>query len=153
MGDLAVGFHVGLLAAMGIFLGPLIGSISDRAGRKQLIIGIMGVSTLLPVTMVITDTNAAFTASVAVFGLFFFSVNSLTQAVAIDLTQGQRLQGTAIGLMWGSNAAFGAISTVLAGALAQIWGFSAAFYYASALFGIGFLISLALPSLNPQASE
>ena len=152
MGDLAVGFHVGLLAAMWIFLGPLIGSISDRAGRKQLIIGIMGVSTLLPVTMVITDTNAAFTASVAVFGLFFFSVNSLTQAVAIDLTQGQRLQGTAIGLMWGSNAAFGAISTVLAGALAQIWGFSAAFYYASALFGIGFLISLALPSLNPQAS-
>ena len=151
MGDLAVGFHVGLLAAMGIFLGPMIGSISDRSGRKELIVGIMAISMVLPVTMVITGSAAAFTASVAVFGLFFFSVNSLTQAVAIDLTQGQRLQGTAIGLMWGSNAAFGAISTILAGALAQIWGFSAAFYYASALFGLGFLISLAMPSLKPQA--
>ena len=129
----------------------MIGSISDRSGRKELIVGIMAISMVLPVTMVITGSAAAFTASVAVFGLFFFSVNSLTQAVAIDLTQGQRLQGTAIGLMWGSNAAFGAISTILAGALAQIWGFSAAFYYASALFGLGFLISLAMPSLKPQA--
>lgn len=153
MGDLSVGFHVGLLAAMGIFLGPMIGVISDRAGRKELIVGIMAISAILPVTMVVTGTDVAFTASVAVFGLFFFSVNSLTQAVAIDLTQGQRLQGTAIGLMWGSNAAFGAISTILAGALAQIWGFSAAFYYASALFGLGFLISLALPSLKPQAAQ
>ncbi|PKB73529.1 MAG: hypothetical protein BZY75_01355 [SAR202 cluster bacterium Io17-Chloro-G7] len=151
MGDLAVGFHVGLLAAMGIFLGPMIGSISDRAGRKQLIVGIMAVSMVLPVTMVITGATQAFTASVAVFGLFFYSVNSLTQAMAIDLTQGQRLQGTAIGLMWGSNAAFGAISTILAGALAQFWGFSAAFYYAAALFAIGFLVSLMLPSLKPQS--
>ena len=154
MGDLAVGFHVGLLAAMGIFLGPMIGSISDRAGRKQLIVGIMAVSMVMPVTMVITGSTQAFTALVAVFGLFFFSVNSLTQSVAIDLTQGQRLQGTAIGLMWGSNAAFGAISTILAGALAQFWGFSAAFHYAAALFAIGFLVSLMLPSLKPQpASE
>lgn len=151
MGDLAVGFHVGLLAATGIFLGPMIGSISDRAGRKQLIVGIMAVSMVLPVTMVITGATQAFTASVAVFGLFFYSVNSLTQAMAIDLTQGQRLQGTAIGLMWGSNAAFGAISTILAGALAQFWGFSAAFYYAAALFAIGFLVSLMLPSLKPQS--
>ena len=153
MGDLSVGFHVGLLAAMGIFLGPMIGSISDRAGRKELIVGIMAVSMVLPVSMVITGTAVAFTASVAVFGLFFFSVNSLTQAVAIDLTQGQRLQGTAIGLMWGTNAGFGAISTILAGVLSQIWGFPAAFYYASAMFALGFLVSLTMPSLKPATGE
>ncbi|HIM36598.1 MAG TPA: MFS transporter [Dehalococcoidia bacterium] len=153
MGDLSVGFHVGLLAAMGIFLGPMIGSISDRVGRKELIVGIMAVSIVLPVTMVITGFVVAFTASVATFGLFFFSVNSLTQAVAIDLTQGQRLQGTAIGLMWGSNAGFGAISTILAGVLSQIWGFPAAFYYASAMFALGFLVSLTMPSLKPAAGE
>ena len=153
MGDLSVGFHVGLLAAMGIFLGPMIGSISDRVGRKELIVGIMAVSIVLPVTMVITGSVVAFTASVATFGLFFFSVNSLTQAVAIDLTQGQRLQGTAIGLMWGSNAGFGAISTILAGVLSQIWGFPAAFYYASAMFALGFLVSLTMPSLKPATGE
>ena len=115
--------------------------------------GIMAVSMVLPVSMVITGTAVAFTASVAVFGLFFFSVNSLTQAVAIDLTQCQRLQGTAIGLMWGTNAGFGAISTILAGVLSQIWGFPAAFYYASAMFALGFLVSLTMPSLKPATGE
>ena len=108
-GDLAVGFHVGLLAAVGIVLGPMIGLISDRVGRKRLIVGIMMVSMVLPVTMVAPGTGVALTVSVALFGLFFFSVNSLTQAIAVDLTQGQRLESTAIGLMWGSNAAFGAV--------------------------------------------
>ena len=153
MGDLAVGFHVGLLAAMGIFLGPVIGLFSDRVGRKQLIVVIMGVSVALPVTMVVTGNTAALTASVVVMGLFFFSVNSLTQAAAIDLIRGQRLEGTAIGVMWGNNALFGALSPVIAGGLSQIWGFSAAFYYAAALFFLGFVISLTIPSDRPLRGD
>ena len=153
LGDVAVGFHVGLLAAMGILLGPVIGSVSDRIGRKQLIVGIMGLSVVLPVTMVVADSTVALIASVAIFGMFFFSVNSLTQAAAIDLTQGQRLEATAIGVMWGNNALFGAISPVIAGALAQVWGFAAPFYFAAALFFLGFLFSLAMPSVKPYQAQ
>lgn len=149
-GDVAVGLHVGLLAAMGIFLGPVIGLVSDRTGRKPLIIAIMLVSTVLPVTMVWPGSGLALTVSVVVFGAFFFSVNSLTQAAAMDLTEGQGLEGTAIGLMWGSNAIFGAISPIIAGGLAAVWGFAAAFYYVAALFFLGFLVSLALPWTKPS---
>ena len=152
-GDLAVGFHVGLLAAVGIVLGPMIGLVSDRIGRKRLIVGIMMVSMVLPVTMVAPGTSAALTVSVALFGLFFFSVNSLTQAIAVDLTQGQRLESTAIGLMWGSNAAFGALSTLMAGGLALFWGFSAALYYSAGLLFLGFLVSLTLPSVRPSEAR
>ena len=153
LGDVAVGFHVGLLAAMGILVGPVIGFLSDRIGRKQLIVGIMGVSIILPVTMVVADSTVALTASVAIFGLFFFSVNSLTQAAAMDLTQGQRLEATAIGVLWGNNALFGAISPVIAGVLAQVWGFTAPFYFAAALFFLGFLFSLAMPSVKPYQAQ
>ena len=153
LGDVAVGFHVGLLAAMGIVLGPIIGFLSDRTGYKRLIVGIMMVSMVLPVTMVVTGSTVALTASVAIFGLFFFSVNSLTQAAAIELTHGQRLEGTAIGVMWGNNALFGAISPIVAGGLAQVWGFSAAFYYAAALFFLGFLISLTMPAVKPSRAR
>ena len=152
-GDLAVGFHVGLLAAVGIVLGPMIGLISDRVGRKRLIVGIMMVSMVLPVTMVAPGTGVALTVSVALFGLFFFSVNSLTQAIAVDLTQGQRLESTAIGLMWGSNAAFGAVATLMAGGLALFWGFSAALYYSAALLFLGFLVSLTLPPDRPSVVQ
>ena len=103
--------------------------------------------------MVITGSTVALTASVAVFGLFFFSVNNLTQAAAVDLTQGQRLESTAIGLMWGTNAGFGAISTLFAGILAQFWGFGTVFYYVASLFGVGVLVSLTMPSNKPASTE
>jgi MFS family permease len=150
MGEVAVGLHVGLLAAMGIVVGPIIGFVSDWTGRKPLIVGIMLVSTVLPITMVWPGSQVGLTLSVVVFGIFFFSVNSLTQVAAIDLTEGRGLEGASIGVMWGNNALFGAVSPVIAGGLAGIWGFSAAFYYAAALFFLGFLVSLAMPSRKPR---
>jgi hypothetical protein len=89
------------------------------------------------------------------FGIFLFSVNSLTQAAAIDVAAGKGLEGTFIGLMWGSNAFFGAMASILAaiiidgvGRFGLDWngfGWHAAFYFASGLFFLGFLSSLALP--------
>ena len=86
--------------------------------------------------------------SIAVFGLFLYSVNSLTQAAAIDVAHGKGLEGTFIGLMWGSNAAFGAISSIVAGALVEVFGWNSAFYFASALFTVGFFASLAMPATH-----
>jgi sugar phosphate permease len=86
------------------------------------------------------------TASVVMFGVFLFSVNSLTQAAAVDVASGKGLEGTFIGLMWGSNAFFGAIASVIAGVLVEYVGWHSAFYFASGLFFLGFLASLALPN-------
>ena len=85
------------------------------------------------------------TAAVLMFGVFLFSVNSLTQAAAIDVAAGKGLEGTFIGLMWGSNAFFGAIASIIAGVIVEYIGWHAAFYFASGLFFLGFLASLALP--------
>ena len=153
MGDVSVGLHVGLLAAMGIVAGPLFGLLSDRTGRKPVIVALMLISTVLPVAMVWSGGSVVFTATVVIFGVFFMSVNSLTQAAAIDLIEGKQLEGTAVGLMWGTNLAFGALSPLLAGGLAEIWGFGVAFYYVAALFFLAFLVALTMPSVNPHRSR
>ena len=89
--------------------------------------------------------------SVALFGLFHFSVNSLTQAAAMDLVAGRQLESTFIGLLWGSNAAFGAVASLGAGALVGFFGWQISFYLAAGFFLIGFLSSLFLPSTGaPQ---
>ena len=75
----------------------------------------------------------------------YFSVNSLTQAAAVDVAAGKGLEGTFIGLMWGSNAFFGAMSSIIAGALVEYVGWHSAFYFASGLFFLGFLAALVLP--------
>ena len=51
-----------------------------------------------------------------------------------------------MGLMWGSNAFFGAGAAVGIGVLVRFYGWDAAFYTAAGLFFLGFLASLMLPS-------
>ena len=140
-----VGFHVALLAAPGIIAGPLFGALSDRIGRKPIIVFIMASAVIFPTTMVLGGDGPGMTISVLLFGLFLFSVNSLTQAAAVDVAAGKGLEGTFIGLMWGSNAFFGAIASIVAGVVVEYIGWDAAFYFASGLFFLGFLSSLALP--------
>ena len=86
--------------------------------------------------------------SVDIFGLFLFSMNSLTQAAALDVAEGKGLESAFIGLMWGSNAFFGAASSVIAGVIVGSLGWPPAFYFAAGLFFIGFLASLMLPRTN-----
>ena len=107
---------------------------------------IMAVGVVLSLGMVWGDGGIIMTLCVALFGLFHFSVNSLTQAAAMDLVAGRQLESTFIGLLWGSNAAFGAIAALLAGVLVGVFVWDIAFYLSSGFFLIGFLVSLGLPS-------
>ena len=150
-GPFWVGFHVALLTAPGIIAGPIFGAVSDKIGRKPLISLIMAVGVMLSLGMVWGDGGIIMTLSVALFGLFHFSVNSLTQASAMDLVAGRQLESTFIGLLWGSNAAFGAIAALLAGVLVGHYGWGIAFYLASGFFLIGFLVSLSLPNKSEVA--
>lgn len=143
---LIMGIHLALLQGGAIVAGPVLGALSDRIGRKFIIVSVMALATVLPVTMVLSNGGVGLTASIALFGMFAFSVNSLSQAAAIDMAEGKGLEGTFIGLMWGVNAFFGAATAVGAGILADKAGREAAFFLASSLFMVGFLVSLLMPA-------
>ena len=145
-GFLMVGFHVSLLAAGGIVAAPLFGALSDRIGRRSIIVFLMIVAVILSITTPLGGGGILMTLSVALFGLFHSSVNSLTQAAAIDEVEGRGLDATFMGLMWGSNAFFGAGAAIGIGVLVRIFGWESAFYCAAGLFFLGFLASLVLPS-------
>ena len=97
------------------------------------------------VLIVLAGSGIWMTLSILAFGLFVLSVNSLTQAAAIDVV-GRGLEGTFIGLMWGSNAFFGALAAIFVGVLADVWNREVAFYFTSIVFALGFLVALAMPS-------
>ncbi len=145
VGGLQIGIAVALVAAPGMISGPIFGALSDRVGRRSVIAALMIVSVVLSVTTVLGAGGIGMWASIMLFGLFHSSVNSLTQAAAIDEVEGKGLDATFMGLMWGSNAGFGAAAGLLVGALVKFTSWDAAFYAAAALFFVGFLVSLAMP--------
>jgi FSR family fosmidomycin resistance protein-like MFS transporter len=164
----SVGFHIALLAAPGIVSGPLFGALSDRIGRRSIISFIMGVSVILPVTIALGGSGLWMTLSVALFGLFHFSVNSLTQAAAIDLAEGRGLEATFIGLMWGSNSAFGTVALIAAGILVgggglerlvgldfdfAGFGWRSGLYFGASMFFVGWLVSLMIPATGTPLQQ
>ena len=144
-GEFWVGFHVALFAVPGIFTGPLFGALSDRIGHKLIIMFIMAATGAITLGIVMMGDSWGMTAMVFLFGVFIFTVNSLTQAAAIDVAEGKGLEGTFIGLMWGSNAFFGAMASIAAGVLADFAGWASAFYLAAGLYFLGFAISALMP--------
>ncbi len=147
-----VSFHVALFAVPGIVTGPLFGALSDRIGRKPITMFIMAATGVITLAIVMLGDSWGMTAMVFLFGMFIFTVNSLTQAAAIDVAEGKGLEGTFIGLMWGSNAFFGAMASIAAGVLADYAGWSSAFYLAAGLYFLGFAISALMPGGRMRAA-
>ena len=156
MGPGWIGIYVALVAAPGIVSGPLFGTLSDRIGRKFIIALCMLTAVVLSITTLAAGGNIVLSLlSVTLFGVFHSSVNSLTQAAAIDGAVGRGLDATFMGLMWGSNAAFSSAAFVVVGLLIKLTndGWAIAFYSAAALFFVGFLATLAMPNSRSTNSE
>ena len=147
--------HVMLMVLPGILFGPIIGLLSDRVGRRPLIIFIMGVTTLLTLAIILVSGGGYspwITAFVAIYGMLNFSVNNLTQAAAADIAAGRRLESSFLGLMWGNNTLFGAIAAFMIFGPVEWFDWQYGFFIAAGIYFAGFLVSLLIPG-KPRAPE
>ena len=147
--------HVMLMVLPGILLGPIIGLVSDRIGRRPLIIFIMGITTILTIAIILVSGDGYspwITVFVAVYGMLNFSVNNLTQAAAADIAAGRRLESSFLGLMWGNNTLFGAIAAFMIFGPVEWFDWQYGFFIAAAIYFVGFLVSLLIPG-KPREPE
>lgn len=147
MSSVGIGFHVALLTAVGIVAGPFIGGLSDRIGRKAIIVAILAVKSTLSVLLALVGSGLMFTVLVASMGGVMFGVNALIQAAALDLADGKQLEGSMVGLLWGNNAVFGGVSPMLLGALIASVGYGILFWYLAAANLAAMLAATTLPVL------
>ena len=141
MGTGGIAFHVALFTALAIVAGPILGWLSDRFGRKPMIVFVMAASVIPPLWMVAVGEGIGFTGAVALFGAFLFSVNSLTQAAAMDLAAEHGLEGSAVGLLWGVGTFVGFGASLISGVLAG-WNWDAVFYFGAGSFAVGTVVAL-----------
>jgi len=150
MGPVGIGIHVSLITVIAIVSGPLFGSLSDKMGRGPVIFLIMASSAIVASLMVVFNEGMTLVILVALAGIFMFAVNSLTQAGSMDIAEGQNLEGSMIGLLWGVNALFGAASPVILGVLTLVFGIEIFFIYAAIFYAVGTLSALALPGVTSK---
>ena len=143
-GDAKVGVFYMLMMASGIASQPFLGYLSDRFGRRAVLIPsitLLGVFTFL----LAVSGGGAWLALVAIcVGLFIYAVGAIMQAASMDVTPA-RTGGTTIALIMGSSALFMIPSPTIAGWISESFGTPTVFIYSGSMFVLSAIVLLLLP--------
>jgi FSR family fosmidomycin resistance protein-like MFS transporter len=126
-----VGGSMFALQAAGFAAAPVTGHLSDRMGRRNIIMTSMIMSGVVLLFMALAGRSPAFVLFVAFLGFFLFAIRAVLQAWLLDATP-KNLGGTSIGIMFGAQAAGAAIGPVAGGLIADHYGIIATFYFLAA---------------------
>jgi MFS family permease len=124
----AIGACLFAMQAAGFAAAPIAGHLSDKMGRRRIIISSMAMSGVILLAMVFAGQSATFVFLVAFLGLFLFAIRAVLQAWLLDATP-PNMGGSSIGVMFGTQAVGAAVGPVVAGLLADGYGLLAAFYF------------------------
>jgi len=126
-----VGACLFALQAAGFAASPMAGHLSDRLGRKQILVGSMLSSAVVLAAMAFTGGSPLFIALVAVLGFFLYATRPVIQAWMLESTP-KHMGGSSIGILFGAQAVGAALGPMLGGMIADRYGLLATFYFLAA---------------------
>jgi MFS family permease len=144
LGVLNRGFHIALLIAVGLLVKPLAGMLSDRFGRKQVLVPGLVWSCVIALLMVAFDDGVSLTITIVLLGMFLYPDQPILTAALFDVLERDE---AIIGLGVVSFVSFlmAAVSPLIAGAIYEISGFQAGLFYVAGLFAFAAVACAMLP--------
>jgi MFS family permease len=133
------------LQAAGFVAAPIAGHLSDMVGRRQIIMSSMSMTGIIIVAMAFAGGTSWFVLLVAVLGFFLFAVRAVLQAWILDATP-PGMGGSAIGVLFGTQALGAAIGPITAGIVADHYGIMSAFYFLAGTIIIANLMVFITPA-------
>ena len=140
-----IGLYVGMLTFASLFTGPVMGTVSDRTGRKPILLSGLLLSSILMASLGVSRSGIPFLSALVLLGFFLFSMRPVIFAHALDVTP-RDVGSTTTSFLFAMNTAFSAISPVIAGMIADRAGLVYAFYFSGGLVLIAFLTTIFIPS-------
>ena len=123
-----VGACLFALQAAGFAAAPVAGHMSDRMGRKQILMGAMLTSAVILIFMALAGGSPLFIFLVAVLGFFLYATRPVIQAWMLDITP-KNMGGSSIGVLFGAQALGAALGPWFGGMIADHYGILATFYF------------------------
>ena len=149
MSPFARGFHIGLLIAIGLVAKPLTGHMSDKWGRKKVLVPGLVWSCVVALLMIKFSQGIGLTVSIVLFGLFLYPDQPILTAATLEIV-GRDVSATALGTTTTASFIMSAASPLIVGGIYQNYGLEPALYFIAALFGAAAVILTLLPLANRQ---
>jgi len=153
---LITGMCMTVLQIAGFIAGPIAGHLSDKMGRKQVLLSSMTLTGVTIVGMALAGKSVLFVFFIALVGFFLYAMRPVLQAWAVEATP-RHLAGTGVGIQFGITAVGASIAPALAGMIADASNIYTAFYFLAGTIIFANLLVLLVPknlaAAQPAAPE
>ncbi len=147
MGNLEAGIFLTILTGIGILSTPVLGELSDRFGRKMVMLPGFIAAAILSMLVVPAGESSRWMLGIvlAAMGIFAYSLHQLLQASVLDVV-GRGTEARAIGLLFGFSGMLGIATPFIASLIIDNYGgYGSIFYYAGILTAATALMVAILP--------
>ena len=134
------GLCLAVLQVAGFVASPIAGHLSDKMGRKRIVISSALLTGVMIVAMALAGKSLLFVLFIALVGFFLYAMRPVLQAWAVETTPGH-LAGSGVGLQFGITAVGASIAPALFGVIADAYDIHTGFLFlAGTIVASNFLI-------------
>jgi FSR family fosmidomycin resistance protein-like MFS transporter len=127
MGSAIMAMHLG-----GVIVSPIAGILSDRVGRRPVVMAGLAGTTVLIVALTFVESATLYVVGVSVLGFVLYAVRPVIHSWMMDLAPPD-IRGSATSALFGTQAALSITVPVVGGAVADTWGLAEVFYLIAAV--------------------
>jgi len=147
-GPVLLGAAMMVLQLGGVFAAPVAGTLSDRIGRRPVVLAGLSVTTVIIAVLTLINNDVLFVAGVSLLGFALFAVRPVVHSWMMDMAP-RELAGSATSLMFGTQSLFSVIMPVIGGLIADRFGLAAVFY----MLAFTVLVANSIVYLLPKDSD
>ncbi len=139
-----VGAGMFALQAAGFAASPIAGYLSDRMGRRSIMMTSMAMTAVVLAFMTLAGQSQAFIAFIAVLGFFLYAIRPVMQAWLLETTP-RNMGGTSIGILFGAQSLGSSVAPLLGGMIADRYGLIATFWFLAGTIVVANFFIFAMP--------
>ncbi len=144
-----VGAGMFVLQAAGLAASPIAGHLSDRLGRRSVMMTSMAMTAAVLLFMAVAGKSQAFVFFIAVLGFFLYAIRPVIQAWLLEATP-KHMGGSSIGILFGAQSLGASVAPLVGGVIADRWGLGATFYFLAGTIVCANLLILLMPRTSPE---
>ena len=139
-----IGVSMFAFQAAGFAAAPVAGHLSDRLGRRSVVMTSMAMTAVVLVFMALAGKSQAFVVLIAVLGFFLYALRPVLQAWLLESTP-KNMAGSSIGILFGTQSLGASVGPLIGGLIADSYGLGVMFYFLAATIVCANLFILLMP--------